>query len=155
MLNKNKFKIMKKVDIVTKKEANKRYMSLKDKAFAVAKRFGTLPAYCNEPECVLLMKISPLTQLKDDEACIFIDDMPADQLTDFPLEQGKKIIGRLCVKNVAEAFIQNEFTEKERLCLRYFDGIVEYFKYREDLDCWVFDKNSIGTEIKPDNGILN
>lgn len=146
---------MKKVEIVTKKEANEIYLSLRDKAFAVANSFGTLPAYCNEPECILLMKVSPLTQLRDDEACIFIDDIPADQLTDFELEQGKRVIGRLCVKNVIKAFIENEFTENERLCLKYSDDIVEYFKYREDLECWIFDKNSLGTKIKPDNGILN
>lgn len=139
-----------KIQIINKKQALIEANKIKDKAFGIAESFGTLPGYCLEPECIRYVQLISLTQLKDDEGCIFIDGEAAEQLTNFEIEPGKFVIGKLCVKNVTYAFIENE-----RLCLKYNDGIIEYFKFREDLNCWQFDVNSLGTKIKPEHGILN
>jgi hypothetical protein len=139
-----------KVQIINKKQALIEANKIKDKAFGIAESFGTLPGYCKEPECVKYVQLISLTQLKDGEGCIFIDGEAAEQLTNFEIEPGKFIIGKLCVKNITDAFIENE-----RLCLKYNDEIIEYFKFIEDLNCWQFEVNSLGTKIKPENGILN
>jgi hypothetical protein len=139
-----------KVKIINKKEALIEANKIKEKAFGIAKSFGTLPGYCLEPVCVKYVQLISLTQLGNGEGCIFINDEAAEQLTDFEIETGKFVIGKLCVKNVIDAYIENA-----RLCLKYNDGIIEYFKFREDLNCWQFEVNSLGTKIKPEHGILN
>ena len=139
-----------KVQIIDKKQALVEASKIKDKAFRIAKSFGTLPGYCMEPECVKYVQLIALAQLNDNEGCIFIDGEAANMLTALEVANGEYFIGKLCVKNVTDAFISNE-----RLCLKYNDGIVEYFKFREDLDCCEFEVNSLGTKIKPEHGILN
>ena len=139
-----------KVQIINKKQALIEANKIKEKAFGIAESFGTLPGYCMEPECVKYVQLIKLTQLKDDEGCIFIDGEAARQLTNFEVEPGEFVIGKLCVKNVTDAFIEND-----RLCLKYNDGIIEYFTFAEGLNCWKFEVNNLGTKIKPQHGILN
>lgn len=139
-----------KIQIIDKKQALIEANKIKDKAFGIAESFGTLPGYCLEPECVRYVQLISLTQLKDDEGCIFINGEAAEQLTNFEIEPGKFFIGKICVKNVTDAYIDND-----KLCIKYNDGIIEYFQFREDLNCWEFEVNSLGTKIKPENGILN
>jgi hypothetical protein len=141
---------MMKIQIINKEKALIEANKIKEKAFGIAESFGTLPGYCMEPECIKYVQLISLTQLKEGEGCIFIDGEAAEQLTNFEIEPGKYVIGKLCVRNVIDAFIENE-----RLCLKYNDGIIEYFKFREDLNCWEFEVNSLGTKIKPEHGIFN
>ena len=139
-----------KVEIITKKEALFEANLIKEKAFKMAESFGTLPGYCSEPICVKYVQLISLTQLKDNEGCIFIDGEAAEQLTDFEIEPGKFVIGKICVRNVSNAYIK-----KDNLCIVYSDGIEEYFKFNDSLNCWTFEINSLGTKIKPNFGISN
>ena len=139
-----------KVQIINKKQALIEANKIKEKAFGIAESFGTLPGYCMEPECVRYVQLISLTQLKDDEGCIFIDGEAARQLINFETEPDEFVIGKLYVKNATDAFIEND-----RLCLKYNDGIIEYFTFAEYLNYWKFEVNNLGTKIKPQHGILN
>jgi hypothetical protein len=111
-----------KATIINKKEAYRQAMILKDKAFAIAKSYNTLPGYCFEPECVKYCELISLTQLKDDEGAIFIDGKAAYMLTDFQLDNEKTFIGKICVKNAI--YVEIIYSE---LIIIYNDGVKEFF----------------------------
>lgn len=138
------------IQIITREVALQKANELKEKAFAIAESFGTLPGYCQEPECVAYVAFTALMQLREGEACIFINGEPAMQLTDFALDSGQRVIGKICAKNIKSAYI-----EDGRLHLSYTDGVIDTFKFREQLECWEFEKNNVGGVIKPHYGILN
>ena len=139
-----------KAQIVNRNEAIKMALQLKDKAFAIANSYGTLPGYCLEPECVMYCDYAALTQLKEDEAAIVIDNRVARWLTGYNLEGCGEVIGKMCVKNAKCAEVINS-----ELVISYNDCIKEYFSFDENLECYKFKCNSLGTNIKAEIGVLN
>jgi hypothetical protein len=139
-----------KIQILDKNTAYKEALRIKEKAFAIANSYNTLPGYCLEPECVRYCSLMALTQLKKDEGTLFCNGEMLRQLTDFKLENGGLVIGNICVKNAKSAeIIGNE------LIIHYIDGVLEYFTYSDDIEAYKFKHNSLGTKTKPEMGILN
>lgn len=132
-----------KTDLVNKKEAQKRADKIKDLAFSIAEANDTLPAYSNAPECQLWIKLSNLaTQLKGSEVAVFVDDLPAIQVTDTQIIDDSKVLGVICSDNLKSvAVIENE------LVLTYKDNVIEYFSYIEEIDAWKFKKSNSKLKI--------
>lgn len=138
------------IQILDKKTAYTEAMKIKDKAFAIANSYNTLPGYCQEPECVKYMELISLTQLRDNEGALYTNGKVLRQLTDFEITKGCFVIGKICVKNAKSAeIIDNE------LIIHYIDGVSEYFTYSEDIEAYKFKRNNLGFKIKPEMGILN
>lgn len=139
-----------KVNILTKKMALLEAENIKKLAFKMAESFKTLPGYCDEFICKRYCDLISLSQLPDDAFCVFINDLAANEITDFEITNNNYVIGKICAFNLIDAFIADD-----KLCLKYNDGVLEYFKFRHDIDCWQFEINSLGTKIKPEHGIFN
>lgn len=132
-----------KTELVNRQEALKRANEIHDLAFAIAEASGTLPGYSNAPECRLWCKLANLaTQLRGTEVSIFIDDKPAEQLTDFEVGRGSKAIAVLCADNVKDASIVND-----ELVITFKDNVVEYYKFIEEIDAWKFDRKNVSVKI--------
>jgi hypothetical protein len=136
--------------IVSRQHAIQMALRLKEKAFSLANSYGTLPGYCKEPECVMYCDYTALTQLGENEGAIVIDNKVARWITGYNIEGHGEVIGKMCVKNAKSADIINN-----ELVVTYNDGVREYFSYIEDLECYKFKYNSLGTTIKAEEGVLN
>lgn len=126
------------VQLINKQSAINGYNKLKEIAFAIAAGNDTLPGYCNAPECIEFMHYAALTQLKAGEVCLFIDNLPVMQITDFEIAPGQFFIGRMCTTNVEEAYIDNDI-----LSIKYHDGVIECYIYENEFDAWKFHSKNI------------
>lgn len=120
------------IELIDRKKAIKRESEIREEAFKVASSFDTLPGYCDEKPCVLWRAYSRITQLKDNEQCVFIDGMPAKKLTDFEISPGEFVVGDICGKNVSGASMKDDVLE-----VTFADGVKEdyvncgdYFKFK-------------------------
>jgi len=133
-----------KIELIDKDKAFNLYLKLKDLAFAIAEANGTLPGYSTAPECKLFNSVAGLTQLRGTEVCVFIDDAPAIQLTDFEFGPGQFFLGPLCGSNIKGASIENG-----NLLVEYFDGVIVQFEYVEEIEAWKFLKKNISIDTNP------
>lgn len=131
-----------KTELINKEEALKRADEIKDLAFSIAKANDTLPGYSNSEECRLWCKLASLaTQLRGTEVAIFINDKPAEQITDFEVERGSKAITVLCADNVEDASLVDD-----ELVITFKDNVVEYYKFIEEIEAWKFNRSN--TKVK-------
>lgn len=136
-----------KTELINRETALKRYNELKPLAFAIAEANGTLPGYSSAPECKLFTYYASLTQLKQGEQGLLINDQPAWILTDFYIDEQKQVIGRLCGENIISAIVTDC-----SLKLEYADGIIEKYQYIDDIDCWKFQESNVKLKL-PQRGI--
>jgi len=132
-----------KIDFITRDIAYQKYFELKDLAWAIARANNTDPAGCTAPECKLFLCFANLaSDLKEYEICIFINDFPAEHLTEFEIAPGQYMISKICCQNVKEAAIENGI-----LKIKYFDGIIESFSFIEKLGVWKFFSKNISITV--------
>jgi len=138
-----------KIEFITKEIALKRYKETKELAFSIAKANDTLPGYCSAPECVQHVAYAGLaTHLKPNEKCLFINDLPAEMLTDFELERGKRVIGKICGENMIKAEVKEDV-----LYIYHADGVIEAYRYDGSISCWKYDSNNAGNIKLAQRGI--
>jgi hypothetical protein len=132
-----------KTELINKEQAFQKYLDTKDLAFAIAEANGTLPSYCEAPECKIFVACAALaTELKEGDFCIFVDGKPAEQLTDFAIAPGKFFIGKICARNVKEAEVENNI-----LRIAYHYGVIEEYSFIEDLEAWRFKGKNISVNV--------
>lgn len=132
-----------KVELITQDAALKKSEELKELAFSIAKTNDTLPGYCNAPECILYIAYAQLaSELKLGEVCIFIDDQPAMQITDFEIAPGRQSVSKFCTAKLWSAEIANDV-----LILSYPDGVKEEYSFVQDLQAWKFNGKNISIKV--------
>jgi len=132
-----------KTELVNRHDALKRANEIHDLAFAIAEASGTLPGYSDAPECRLWCKTASLaTQLRGSEVAIFINDKPAEQITDYEVERCSRVIAVICADNVKDASVVND-----ELVITFKDNVVEYYKYIEEIEAWKFDRKNVSVKI--------
>ena len=132
-----------KIEFITKEIAYQKYLELQDLAWSIADANKVMPAECAAPECKLFMCFASLaTDLKNTEFCIFIDDSPAEKLTESEITPGKYIIVKMVCQNVKEAAIKNRILQ-----IKYFDGVVESYSFVQEFSVWKFLSKNISINV--------
>ena len=143
IIRRDKGAFLKQIQLVNRKDALKRANEIQDLAFAIAEANGTLLGYSNAPECRLWCNLANLaTQLRGTEVAIFINDKPAEQLTNFEVEKNSRTIAVICADNVKDAFLIND-----EFVISYKDNVVEYYKYIDEIEAWKFDSKNVSVKI--------
>lgn len=112
-----------KAEIITKLIALERFEKVEKQATDLMESYGKLMTEIDEQPCIDYMKYARLLQLKENECCIFINDEPAEWLTDFQLDETSRVIGIMCFRDINTANIENE-----NLVVLFKDGTKEIYK---------------------------
>lgn len=137
-----------KVELINREQAAQKCEELKSLAFAIAEVNGTLPGYCNAPECKMWMDYAALLSgglNKPTERCVFIDGLAARQVFDNKggiIPGAHELIGRMCADHLQNAELVNG-----DLLLYYPDGVIETYSFDEEIDAWRFLSKNISINV--------
>lgn len=132
-----------RVEIIRKGYAIEKSALLRDRAWDIAKSYGTVPGFCDNIVCRQFTDYLGVSTLKENEGCIFVDGLAAMQLTNFKLSKNLYALGRICGVQMDAAYIYDN-----ELCIKFTDGLIEYYKYHDQADAWYFDRNSANVDFK-------
>ncbi len=116
------------IELINKQTAVKKWQSVKEAAYAFSFSYEKPIAEINEQACIDFINYAALTQLQEDEVCVFVNGSPAKWQTGHLTEGGGMVIGKLCFKSVKDAYIQGG-----KLCIEFKDGLIEQYRQKNEL----------------------